>query len=82
MSSKEIGGFKEIIEPEVAAKAFIGPAKPDRQTLANQEIADLLEQYKEKKRQINNYSAKIKTKEIRMPTELTNARNISVKISE
>jgi hypothetical protein len=82
LSSQEFSGFKNIAEPELAAKSFIGPAKPDKQSVGNQDIADLLEQYKEKKKQINNYSAKIKTKEIRMPTELTNARNISVKISE
>jgi len=63
-------------------KPFIGPAKPDKQTIVNQEIEGLLEICREKKKQVNDFSLKIKTKEIRMPTELTNARNISVKISE
>lgn len=71
-----------MAETIVTAKPFIGPAKPDKQTIVNQEIEGLIEMCREKKKQVNDFSLKIKTKEIRMPTELTNARNISVKISE
>jgi hypothetical protein len=83
LNSSEIGGFKDVVSTaEKVSKPFIGPPKPEKQDIIQQEIADLLEICKEKKKQINDYSSKVKTKELRMPTELTNARNISVKISE
>lgn len=44
--------------------------------------AKMMEEYHTKKAQINDFTGKSKTREIRMPTELTNARGLQCKISE
>ena len=45
-------------------------------------VNKLLEDYKQKKFEVNDFKGKVKTREIRMPTELTNARNLNCKVSE
>jgi hypothetical protein len=45
-------------------------------------INGLLEDYQKKKSQVNDFEGKARTREIRMPTELTNARNLTCRITE
>jgi hypothetical protein len=45
-------------------------------------VNKILEDYQRKKSQVNDFSGRAKTREIRMPTELTNARNLSCRIAE
>jgi hypothetical protein len=88
-----VGGFKNIPEEKAAMKPKQGPKKPKNKKpkeVVNQKTLDslteavntLLEQYQMKKSQVNDFEGKAKTREIRMPTELTNARNLSCKVTE
>lgn len=89
----DIGGFKNIPEEKPASKPKQGPEKPQAsqqdstkskktKNFLTDAVKKLLEEYQENKSQVNNFTGRAKTQEIRMPTELTNARNLTCKISE
>lgn len=92
-SSDSIPGFKNIPEEKEvkkpskeSKKSKSKKSKSKKSEKSSSETTDavqkILEEYQADKIKVNDFTGRAKTREIRMPTELTNARNLNVKVLE